>query len=91
MALSAEMLGGMSEAFDRTLAYLKERVQFGVLIGTFQALKHRAARLFIGIAMRRTRRLVRALERNPDDAVRKVAQRALETGDLTVPTPTDVA
>jgi acyl-CoA dehydrogenase family protein 9 len=50
-----------------------------------------AARLFIPMAMRRTRRLIRALERNADDGVRKVAQRALETGDLTVPTPTDVA
>ena len=30
----------MTEAFERTLRYLKEREQFGVLIGTFQALKH---------------------------------------------------
>ena len=48
-----------------------------------------AARLFIPTAMRRTRRAIRALERNADDAVRAVASRALETGDLTVPTPTD--
>jgi alkylation response protein AidB-like acyl-CoA dehydrogenase len=46
VALSAEMLGGAREAFDRTLAYLKERKQFGVLIGSFQALKHRAAQMF---------------------------------------------
>ena len=43
------------------------------------------------MAMRRTRRAIRALERNADEGMRKVAQRALETGDLTVPTPTDVA
>jgi alkylation response protein AidB-like acyl-CoA dehydrogenase len=42
-ALVAEMLGSMLAAFDTTLAYLKTRKQFGVLIGTFQALKHRAA------------------------------------------------
>jgi alkylation response protein AidB-like acyl-CoA dehydrogenase len=42
-ALVAEMLGSMLAAFDSTLAYLKTRKQFGVLIGTFQALKHRAA------------------------------------------------
>ena len=50
-----------------------------------------AARLFIPMAMRRTRRAIRALERNADDGMRAIAQRALETGDLTVPTPTDVA
>jgi alkylation response protein AidB-like acyl-CoA dehydrogenase len=45
--LCAEMLGGMSEAFDLTLAHLKSRRQFGVPIGSFQALKHRAADCFI--------------------------------------------
>ncbi len=44
--LNAELLGTMSEAFERTLAYLNTRKQFGVLIGTFQALKHRAADMF---------------------------------------------
>ena len=43
---SAEMLGCAREAFERTLAYLKEREQFGVVIGSFQALKHRAAEMF---------------------------------------------
>ncbi|MDA7815764.1 acyl-CoA dehydrogenase [Porticoccaceae bacterium] len=41
--LSAEMLGMAQESFERTLQYLKERKQFGVLIGSFQALQHRAA------------------------------------------------
>ena len=41
--VSNELIGLMSEAFERTLAYLKERQQFGVIIGTFQALQHRAA------------------------------------------------
>jgi alkylation response protein AidB-like acyl-CoA dehydrogenase len=54
VALCGEMLGGMSEAFDRTLAYLKERTQFGVAIGTFQALKHRAARVFVEIELGRS-------------------------------------
>ena len=49
-----------------------------------------AARLFIPMAMRRARRAIRALERNADATVRAVAERALATGDLTVPTPTDV-
>jgi alkylation response protein AidB-like acyl-CoA dehydrogenase len=41
--LAAEMLGIAQESFERTLQYLKERKQFGVLIGSFQALQHRAA------------------------------------------------
>ncbi|MEX0942616.1 MAG: acyl-CoA dehydrogenase family protein [Pseudomonadales bacterium] len=44
--LSAEMLGTASQAFDMTLDYLKTRVQFGKVIGSFQALGHRAADLF---------------------------------------------
>ncbi|MCP4302073.1 MAG: acyl-CoA dehydrogenase, partial [Gammaproteobacteria bacterium] len=43
---AAELLGLSQEAFERTLAYLKERKQFGVLVGSFQALQHRAAQLF---------------------------------------------
>lgn len=49
-----------------------------------------AAHLFISMSMRRTRRAIRALERNSDERMRQVAQRALDSGDLTVPTPTDV-
>jgi alkylation response protein AidB-like acyl-CoA dehydrogenase len=42
-ALAAEMLGGIEECFERTVAYLRERTQFDVPIGSFQALQHRAA------------------------------------------------
>jgi len=41
--LAAELLGIAQESFDRTLQYLKERKQFGALIGSFQGLQHRAA------------------------------------------------
>ena len=47
VGLCAEMLGSMQAAFEMTLDYLKTRKQFGVLIGTFQALKHRAAKMYI--------------------------------------------
>ncbi|MGH7821695.1 MAG: acyl-CoA dehydrogenase, partial [Candidatus Binatia bacterium] len=45
-ALCAEMFGSMLAAFEMTLQYLRTRKQFGVLIGTFQGLKHRAALVF---------------------------------------------
>ena len=46
VGLCAEMLGTAEEAFERTLTYLKDREQFGEKIGTFQALRHRAAEMF---------------------------------------------
>lgn len=51
IGISAEMLGSAQECFDRTVAYLKERVQFGVPIGSFQALKHRAANMFCEVEL----------------------------------------
>lgn len=45
VAIAAEMMGCALEAFDRTIAFLKEREQFGALIGSFQALQHRAAHM----------------------------------------------
>lgn len=44
-AIAAEMMGLALETFERTVAYLKQREQFGVLIGSFQALQHRAAQM----------------------------------------------
>ena len=43
---ASEMLGSAEESFARTIQYLKERKQFGVLVGSFQSLQHRAALLF---------------------------------------------
>ena len=51
IGLTAEMLGSTLECFERTIAYLKERKQFGVVIGSFQALKHRAANMFCEIEL----------------------------------------
>jgi alkylation response protein AidB-like acyl-CoA dehydrogenase len=59
--LCAEMLGGMESAFAMTLEYLKTRQQFGVPIGSFQALKHRAAILFTEIELARSAALAAAL------------------------------
>ncbi|MAE94467.1 MAG: acyl-CoA dehydrogenase [Deltaproteobacteria bacterium] len=46
IGLCAEMVGCFEEAFERTLEYLKTREQFGVKIGTFQGLRHRASEMF---------------------------------------------
>jgi len=51
IAISAEMLGNTEEAFEVTVNYLKERKQFGVQIGSFQALQHRAAKMFCEIEL----------------------------------------
>ena len=49
--LAAEMLGSIQECYTRTIEYLKTREQFGVAIGSFQALKHRAAEMFCEIEL----------------------------------------
>ena len=51
IGIAAEMLGSTQECFDRTVQYLKDREQFGVPIGSFQALKHRAANMFCEIEL----------------------------------------
>ncbi len=51
IGLCAEMFGSTQECFERTVEYLKEREQFGVKIGTFQALKHRAANMFCEVEL----------------------------------------
>ena len=52
--LSIEMLGTASQAFDMTLEYLKTREQFGRVIGSFQALGHRAAELYTDMELARS-------------------------------------
>ncbi|AIT80045.1 acyl-CoA dehydrogenase family protein [Novosphingobium pentaromativorans] len=51
--LGAELLGLADHAFDATVAYLKEREQFGRKIGTYQALQHRTARLYARLDLAR--------------------------------------
>jgi alkylation response protein AidB-like acyl-CoA dehydrogenase len=52
-AVASEMVGLSEEVFGRTVNYLKERKQFGKLIGEFQALQHRAAQLYVDIEITR--------------------------------------
>lgn len=52
--LAAELLGIAEHLFQTTLDYLKTRVQFDAPIGSFQALQHRAARLYVDLALARS-------------------------------------
>ncbi|PZA10465.1 pimeloyl-CoA dehydrogenase small subunit [Rhodopseudomonas palustris] len=54
IALCAEAVGAMEEALKITVEYIKERKQFGVAIGSFQALQHRAADMFTALEMARS-------------------------------------
>lgn len=54
LAVCAEAVGAMEAAKDLTVAYLKERKQFGVPIGSFQALQHRMADMLIEIEQARS-------------------------------------
>ncbi len=69
MALCAEMLGSACEAFERTIAYLKVREQFGEVIGSFQALKHRAALMFCELELARSYSLdgLRAIDEDREE------------------------
>jgi len=49
IGISAELLGIIQESFERTISYLKERRQFDKIIGSFQALQHRAAEMYCQI------------------------------------------
>ncbi len=80
--LAAEMLGGADEVFARTLAYLKERQQFGVAIGSFQALQHRAADLYCDLELTRSVVLeaLRAIDRGDPEAARLVSAAKARAG-----------
>jgi len=54
VVLAAELLGIAQHCLDASVAYLQERKQFGVIIGTFQGLQHRAAQLFSEVEVTRS-------------------------------------
>jgi alkylation response protein AidB-like acyl-CoA dehydrogenase len=51
IAKCAEMVGGMAAIQDMAVAYAKERVQYGQLIGTYQAIQHKLADLYLRTIM----------------------------------------
>ncbi|MDI4663579.1 acyl-CoA dehydrogenase family protein [Xanthobacter autotrophicus] len=72
-ALCAEAVGAMDEALAMTVDYLKTRTQFGVTIGSFQALQHRAADMFVALEQARSMALYAVMSVAEPDAVRRAA------------------
>ena len=73
-AVGAEALGGMSAAHEITIDYLKTRKQFGVAIGSFQALQHRAVDVLVHLEQARSMALFATMMADdPDPAERSKA------------------
>ncbi len=84
-AVASEMVGVSEEAFTRTVTYLKERKQFGKLIGEFQGLQHRAAHLYteIEITKAAVMKALQMLDSDFDKAGAAVAVAKAKAGSIT--------
>jgi pimeloyl-CoA dehydrogenase small subunit len=67
-AMCAEAVGAMDEALKTTIEYLKTRKQFGVPIGSFQTLQHRAADMFVAVEQARSMSMFATMASDFDDA-----------------------
>ena len=81
--LAAEMLGAALQAFEVTLDYLKTRVQFGQVIGSFQALQHRAAKMFTELELSRSavEAALTAIDNDAPDVAELVSLAKAKMGD----------
>jgi alkylation response protein AidB-like acyl-CoA dehydrogenase len=81
--LAAEMLGSAIQAFETTLDYLKTRVQFGQVIGSFQALQHRAAKMFTDLELARScvEAALTAIDNDSPDVPELVSLAKAKVGD----------
>lgn len=70
-ALCAEVVGIVTALNQATLSYLKTRKQFGVPIGTFQALQHRMADMYIAAEQIRSMAIVAAVSADSNDAAER--------------------
>jgi len=68
MALCAEAVGLMDESLKTTVEYIKTRKQFGVAIGTFQSLQHRASDMFVAVEQARSMSMFATMASDFDDA-----------------------
>jgi alkylation response protein AidB-like acyl-CoA dehydrogenase len=75
-AIAFELVGTCQTIFDTNLQYAKERQQFGVPIGSFQAVKHKLANMFVAIERARALCVFAAATINEDDERRSTATSA---------------
>ncbi|MDB5548389.1 MAG: pimeloyl-CoA dehydrogenase, small subunit [Tardiphaga sp.] len=68
IALCAEAVGAMDESLKSTVEYLKTRTQFGVPIGSFQVLQHRASDMFVNLEQARSMAMFATMAADFDDA-----------------------
>ena len=82
--MAAEMLGQAAQSFDITLEYLKIRTQFGQVIGTFQALQHRAAKMFTDLELARScvEAALIAIDRGANDVPQLCSLAKARAGDV---------
>src|SRR6201747_630663 len=67
-AICAEAVGAMDESLKSTVEYLKTRKQFGVPIGSFQTLQHRAADMFVAVEQARSMSMFATMASDFDNA-----------------------
>src|SRR5207302_741062 len=73
-AMAAEAVGAMAAMHDLTLEYLRTRRQFGVPIGSFQVLQHRAVDMFVALEQARSMAMLATMmAAEPDDKERRKA------------------
>ncbi|MDP3139254.1 MAG: acyl-CoA dehydrogenase, partial [Burkholderiaceae bacterium] len=81
-AVCAEAVGVMEAAYRMTLEYIDTRKQFGVAIGSFQSLRHRAADMYIALEQSRSMAVLAMLRGASDD--RAVRRRAVSSAKVQI-------
>ena len=74
IALCAEAVGAMEVSLAETVEYIKTRKQFGVAIGSFQSLQHRAADMFVYLEMARSMEMLATMAGDFEDAAERSKQ-----------------
>ncbi|MDM5225829.1 acyl-CoA dehydrogenase family protein [Cytobacillus sp. NJ13] len=84
ICLNGEMIGGADEVLKKTINYVKERKQFGVRVGSFQAVKHLLADLHVGIEKARSYSVYAASQtgNNPSETLLNVITSRHFTADM---------
>src|ERR1700744_2622048 len=82
IAICAEAVGAMDESLKSTVEYLKTRKQFGVPIGSFQTLQHRAADMFVAVEQARSMSMFATMASDFDNARERATAVAAAKGPI---------